>query len=319
MCINVGIVGYGNLGRALEQIILSRNDCKLIAIFSRRLVKSSFNTLIECYENISFYKNKIDIMMLCGGSSGDLETQTSESILYFDCINSFDNHKKLKSELERLDKLAQSSKHRLIMACGWDPGLFSNLRCLIYSMSNRVPYVFWGKGISMGHSEAIRKLNHVSDAVQFTIPNKTAIKSAKRGCVPHYEYKHLRECFVVADKQYHKQIEKQIKNIPNYFKDQPTTVNFVSSQQLCKLRSKMAHQGEIISKFKTIHGSNCRIDFKIKMASNPNLTATIMASYLNAIINLKEHNQCGAFTTLDIPPIYLFKSSSRLKITEMLC
>ncbi len=319
MSINVGIIGYGNLGKALEQVLLSRNDCNLIAIFSRRVVKSSFNTLIESYENIALYRDKIDIMMLCGGSFGDLETQTSDALLYFDCVNSYDNHKLLGLELQKLDKLAKASQHRLIMSCGWDPGLFSTLRCLIFAISNTKPYVFWGKGISMGHSEAIRKVPNVIDAIQFTIPNRKAIHLAKLGTLPDNEFKHFRECFVVANKQHQKKIEKQIKNIPNYFKGQATSVSFISQEQLLKLRCKMAHQGEIISKFKTIHGSNCQLNFKLKMDSNPNLTATIMSCYINAIINLKENKKTGAFTPLDIPPIYHFKSESRNKIIDALC
>lgn len=319
MSINIGIIGYGNLGKALEQVILSRSDCKLVAIFSRRLVKSKFNTLIESYENISLYRHKIDIMMLCGGSSSDIEGQTSEALLHFDCINSFDNHKKIISELKRLNKLAVSSKHRLIMACGWDPGLFSNIRSLVYSISKTKPYVFWGKGVSMGHSEAIKRTPNVIDAIQFTVPNKKAISLAKHSKINGNETMHFRECFVVADKKYHKTIEKNIRQIPNYFKGQATTINFVSNEKLLKLHSNFSHQGEIVSQFKTVHGSLCSIDFKLKMNSNPNLTASIMAGYINAIINLKNKNECGAFTTLDIPPIYLFKPCSRYKITEMLC
>ena len=319
MCINIGIIGYGNLGKALEQVILAKNDYKLIAIFSRREVKSRFNTKIESYENISLYKGKIDVMLLCGGSSNDIEGQTRNTLLNFDCINSFDNHKKITSELKELDSLAKDSNHRLIMSCGWDPGMFSNIRANLYAISGTNPYVFWGKGISMGHSEAIRKIINVKDAVQFTIPNEDAVKLAKQSRLTGCEALHTRECFVVADKEYRDKIEKQIKQIPNYFKGQPTSVNFITQEKLFKLRSKMSHQGEIISKFKTIHGSNCYVDFKLKMDSNPNLTATIMASYINAIINLKSENKSGAFTPLDIPTIYLFKPESRIKITQMLC
>lgn len=318
MCINIGIIGYGNLGKAIEQVILAKPDYKLVAIFSRRLVKSKFNTLIESYENISLYRNKIDIMILCGGSFGDLEKQTTDAILNFDCINSYDNHQMLVSELNRLNKLAVKSNHRLIMACGWDPGIFSNFRALCYSISGSKPSVFWGKGISMGHSEAIRKVPYVVDAIQFTIPNKKAVYQAKLSKLSDDEPRHFRECFVVADKKHHSTIEKNIKNIPNYFKGQTTYVNFVSSEKLYKLR-KLSHQGEIITKFKTIHGTNCFIDFKLKMDSNPHFTASVMSTYINAIVNLKEKNFSGAFTPLDIPMIYLFKPKSRRKIIELLC
>ncbi len=319
MKLNIGIVGYGNLGKAMEQVIISKNEYNLVAIFSRRLVKSKFNTIIESYENISSYKNKIDIMLLCGGSFSDLEKQTTDVLLNFDCINSFDNHKKMLSELKRLDTLAFNSKHRLIMACGWDPGIFSNLRAMCHAFSSEKPIVFWGKGISMGHSDAIRKIPNVIDGIEFTIPNTLAVKKAKNGCFDTAQMLHFRECFVVADKKYHKQIRNNICNIPDYFKGQPTQVNFVSHEKILSLKKKLSHKGEIISKFKTIHGSNCYLNFKLKLSSNPDFTATVMTSYINAIVNLKSCGKSGAFTPLDIPMIFLFKKESRHKIIERLC
>ena len=316
---NIGIIGYGNLGKAVEQILLSRNDCNLVAIFSRRIVKSQFNTTIESYENISFYKEKIDIMMLCGGSFGDLEKQTSDALLYFDCINTFDNHKKLSSEYKRLDKLAKTTKHRLIMSCGWDPGIFSIIRSLFYSVSSIPPSVFWGKGISMGHSDAVRRIENVSDGIEFTIPNTESIKLAKKGMLTGDEVLHFRKCFVVAEKKYHKRVEKQIKNIPDYFKGQPTTVDFVSNIELLKLKSKMSHKGEIISTFSAFDNSKCFLNFKLKVESNPSFTATIMSRYIDAIVNLKNQNKVGAFTPIDIPICYLFKESSHDKIIKEFC
>ena len=319
MKINIGIVGYGNLGKAVEQIVLSRNDCNLVAIFSRRLVKSQYNTTIENYENLSFYKNKIDIMLLCGGSFNDLEKQSRETLLYFDCINTFDNHTKIASEYKQLNSLAKKAKHRLIMSCGWDPGLFSIIRSLFYAYSNNPPSVFWGKGISMGHSDAIRKTYNVFDAIEFTIPNKSAIKLARKGRLNEDEILHFRDCFVVAEKKYHKTIENQIKNIPHYFKGQPTKVTFVSNEELLNLKSKFSHKGEIISNFKTLDGSKCNLNFKLDIESNPSFTATIMVRYIDAIINLKVNNKSGAFTPLDIPVSYLFKSDFHDKIIEKLC
>ena len=181
MKINIGIVGYGNLGKAVEQIILSRSDLNLVAVFSHRIIKSKFNSLIESYENISLYKDKIDIMMLCGGSFNEIEKQTSDSLLYFDCINTFDNHKKILTEYQRLDLLAKTTNHRLVMSCGWDPGVFSIIRSLFFAISNEKPIVFWGKGISMGHSNAIRKIKNVSDGIEFTIPNQNSVKLARYG------------------------------------------------------------------------------------------------------------------------------------------
>lgn len=319
MKINIGIVGYGNLGKAAEQVIISKNDYNLVAIFSRRLVKSSFNTPVESYENIASFKGKIDVMLLCGGSFCDLEKQTTEVLLNFDCINSFDNHKRMLKELKRLDKLAINANHRLIMACGWDPGIFSNIRAMCYAFSGEKPVVFWGKGISMGHSDAIRKVKNVLDGVEFTIPNSLALKQARAGKLSGTENLHLRDCYVVAEEKYHKAITNNIRNIPDYFKGQPTQVSFVSHEKILKLRKKLAHKGEIISKFQTIHGAKCSLNFKLKLASNAAFTATVMASYINAIVNLKKRGAAGAFTPLDIPMSFLFKHVSRDKMIEMLC
>lgn len=319
MKINIGIIGYGNLGKATEQIILSKHKYNLVAIFSRRMVKSKFNTIIESYENISLYKDKIDIMLLCGGSFDDLEKQTTDALFYFDSINTFDNHKKIPSEFERLDKIAKNTNHRLIMSCGWDPGIFSIIRTIFFSLSKTKPIVFWGKGISMGHSDAIRKVKNVTDGIEFTIPNKNALKLARLGKFYENEPLHFRQCFVVAEKKYQKTIYEKIKNIPDYFKGQPTTVEFVSHEELLKLKSKMAHCGEIISNFKTLDGSNNWFNFKLKTASNPNLTATILTSYIDAIINLKQDKKIGAFTPLDIPISYLFDKSYHNKLLSDLC
>ncbi len=319
MKINIGIIGYGNLGKAVEQIVLTRNDLNLVAIFSRRVIKSKFNTRIESYENISIFKDKIDIMLLCGGSFSDLEKQTSDALLYFDCINTFDNHKKIFAEKKRLDKLARNTKHRLVMCCGWDPGIFSIIRTMFYAFSGSLPVSFWGKGISMGHSDAIRKLDGVLDALEFTIPNETAMKLARSGKFAKDEIKHYRECFVVAEKKYRKTLEKKIKNIPDYFKGQETSVEFVDTEKLLKLKEKMSHKGEVISNFEMLDGSKCLFDFKLSTSSNPSLTATIMTKYIDAIINLKKNAQTGAFLPTDISASYLFKESSYEKVIKNLC
>lgn len=317
--INIGIIGYGNLGKSLEQVILTRNDCNLVAIFSRRNIKSRFNTIVESYENIFNFKNKIDVMFLCGGSFLDIEKQVADLLLNYDCINSFDKHKKIVSELERLDKIAKSSKHRIIMSCGWDPGLFSNLRGFCYALSGETPITFWGKGISLGHSDAVRTIENVQDAVQFTVPNKTAVKLARRGKLIENECLHVRDVYVVAEKKYHKMLSIEIRNIPNYFKGQLVNVEFVSQEKLLKLKNKLNHEGEIISNFKLVHGSKCFINFKLKMSSNPDFTACIMARYIDAIVNLKKRKITGAFTSLDIPVIDLFKAEQRKKVIDLIC
>ncbi len=319
MKINIGIVGYGNLGKSAERAVLANKNLNLVRIFSRRVVVSSYNTAVEPYENYRNFVGKIDIMLLCGGSKSDLEVQTPEILEYFDCINTFDTHKKLKSEYDRLGKLAKETGHRLIMACGWDPGMFSVIRAYNKAISGTNPITFWGKGISMGHSDAIRRVNGVIDAVQFTVPSPDAVKLAKAGTLPDDVPLHFRECYVVADKKDQERIEKEIKEIPNYFKGQPTTVNFVSSEKLSKLKSKMFHKGEVISSFKTVHGSACKINFSVSMESNPNFTASIVIAYINAIVNLKYNGLSGAFTNLDIPPSYLFLGKEKENLISSLC
>ncbi len=319
MKINVGIVGYGNLGKSAEKSILANKKLNLVAIFSRRLVRSTYCTKVEAYENFKDYIGKIDVMLLCGGSKSDLEIQTPEMAKYFDVINTFDTHKKIPTEFDKLNKIAKNSGHRVIMSCGWDPGIFSVMRAMFMAIGKNDSTTFWGKGISMGHSDAIRRVNGVKDAVQFTVPNPDAIKLAKAGKLPDDMPRHFRECYVVCDQKDQARIECEIKDIPNYFSGQPTTVNFVSPEQLMKLKSKMLHRGEVISSFKTAQGTKCKMNFSLYMDSNPDFTASVMISYINAVINLKENNQTGAFTNLDIPTSYLFVGKEKENLIKTLC
>lgn len=308
MKVKIGIVGYGNLGKATECEVLKNSRYKLVAIFSRRLVSSKFGTTIEPYENYLLYKNKIDVMLLCGSSKNDLEPQTKELAQHFDCINTFDNHSKILSHLQSLEKITTTSRHRAIVSCGWDPGLFSIIRALFYSATNQSPHTFWGKGMSLGHSDAIRRVAGVDDGVQFTIPNNEAIKLARQNKLTSSTPKHFRECFVTTTSQDKSKIENDIKNIPNYFKGQPVSVKFVSPQELLKLKSNTSHQGQIVSKS---FDEEC-LEFKVKMKSNPIFTAKIMTRYIESISHLKEKGSCGAFTPLDIPVSYLFENRELL-------
>ena len=302
MKIRIGIVGYGNLGKAVECEVLKNSNYKLVAIFSRRLVASAFGTTVEPYENYVNYKNKIDVMLLCGGSKNDLEPQTQDIAQHFDCINTFDTHAKITKHLQNIDNIAKESRHLAIISCGWDPGLFSIIRAMFFKFSNQAPLTFWGKGISMGHSDAIRQIHEVDDGVQFTIPNPEALKLAKKNQLTTQTPKHFRECFVVTSSKNKSQIENSIKNIPNYFLGQPTTVNFVTPQELFKLKSKMSHKGHIIAN--SFDGIS--LEFKVKMKSNPIFTARVMTAYVQAITNLKQREYFGAFTPLDVPISYLF-------------
>ena len=319
MKVNIGIVGYGNLGKAVEQNILSDPNLNLVAIFSRRLVKSKFNVKIEPYDRFLDYKNKIDVMLLCGGSKSDLEFQTPEILKHFDVINTFDTHAKIVKEYTKLSMVAKSAKHRAIICCGWDPGLFSVVRCLFLAIGKNKPLTFWGKGVSMGHSDAIRQVAHVDDVIQFTVPVAEAIKNAKKGTLSSSDIMHERVCFVAANEKYHGEVERQIKNIPNYFKGQPTKVNFVTREKIVKLKRDMRHKGFIFESFKTAGGFNCKMEFSASMKSNPEFTASIMVAYINAVINLKNSKDIGVFTTLDIPVSYLFDRSKYLKLLNFIC
>ena len=312
MKVRIGIVGYGNLGKAVECEILKHSNLKLIAIFSRRNIISRFQTPIEPYQNFKLYKNKIDVMMLCGGSMQDLEPQTEEIASLFDCINSFDNHSKIAKHLQNIDKIATNSRHRAIISCGWDPGLFSNIRAMIYKFLDAEPITFWGKGISMGHSDAVRQVKGVDDGVQFTIPNKEAMTLAGKGRLDQQTPRHFRECFIASSSIDKARIESEIKNIPSYFKGQPTIVNFVSQEKILKLKSKMFHGGEIIGISSNNKSSKFSMKFTVKMSSNPAFTAKLMTAYINAILRLKQTHNHGAFTPLDIPVSYLYKDRTEL-------
>lgn len=317
--INIGIVGYGNLGHAVEQEVLGNQNLKLVAIFSRRKVLSTFGTPVLAYETYKKFINKIDVMLLCGGSKSDLEIQTPELAKHFNVINTFDTHKKIPQELKKINQIAKENKRVAILSCGWDPGLFSVTRALFGALSKTEPITFWGKGVSMGHSDALRRVVGVEDAVQFTIPNQEAVKHAKLGDLPKDMPRHFRDCYVAADKRGRAIIEKEIKNIPNYFKGQPTKVNFVSGPKVKKLKESMYHKGKIICTFKSASENKNTLELSVDMQSNPHFTASIVCAYINAVINLKSAGATGAFTPLDIPVSYLYLGKEKTNLVKIFC
>ena len=319
MKINVGIVGYGNLGKAVEKCLVSNPKFNLKAIFSRRLVKSKLGTIIEPYSEFINYKSKVDVMILCSGSKSDLIIQSPEILEHFDIINTFDTHAKIVQEYKKLNIIAKKHNHRAIICCGWDPGLFSIIRALFFAISNKEPITFWGRGLSMGHSDAIRQVANVDDGVQFTIPIKESIEKAKKDTLEKTDFLHKRECYVCAKEKHYKQIEKDIKNIANYFKGQPTKVNFVSQEKVMKLKSNTSHKGFIFSTFKTKSNTKSQMEFKVIMKSNPDFTASIVVAYITAILNLKKQNKSGAFTPLEISPNLLFEDDKFEKLLKTIC
>lgn len=319
MKVKIGIVGYGNLGKAVEKLILKDKNFKLVAIFSRRVILSKFDTIIEPLDEMKNYIGKIDVMFLCAGSLNDIENQIYDISKYFNSINCFDNHTKIQELIEKVNFVNKKYKTISISACGWDPGLFSNLRAMFYLISNEKPVTVWGKGISMGHSDAIRQIDGVEDAVQFTIPNKKVIKFAKNGVLSENMNLHSRECFVVAKNNKHKEIEYEIKSLPNYFKGQPTTVSFVDRYKITKLRNNLSHKGTIFSSFVLDEKKKASFEFTAKMKSNPLFTAKIMIRYIQGLFTFKNLNRFGAYLPFDFSIGDLSTKKEKEYILKNLC
>ena len=308
----IGIVGYGNLGKAVERLAIKDNRFEIVGIFSRRKVKAL--SPVYSMEEASNFKGIIDVMIMCGGSEKDLMTQTPFFAKNFNVIDTFDTHKNTVKHFQNVDKVCKQSQTSAIVCCGWDPGIFSCLRVLFSSVFQSVN-CFYGKGISMGHTNAIKRISGVLDAKQYTIPNKKALSFAKKG-KPIDFAKHNRLCYVVTNKN-KKSITKKIKDIPNYFKNEPTFVKFVSQKTLDKKHNSFAHQGQIIATSK-IENENFSLDMKMKTSSNPLFTAKIILAYsisLNQIVNAKAHR---AFTPIQIPLSWLINKDN-ISIMKEFC
>ena len=308
--IRIGIYGYGNLGRGVEKAIKLSNDCKLVAVFTRRDPKDlkidTLDAKVISANDVLKYKDEIDVMVLCGGSATDLPTQTPYLAQYFNCIDSFDTHANAYEHYKAVDEAALNAKKLSIVSVGWDPGMFSLNRAI---MSAILPcgkdYTFWGKGVSQGHSDAIRRIDGVLDARQYTVPVDAALEAVRSGKNPELttRQKHTRECYVVvkegADKA---RIEKEIKEMPNYFADYDTTVNFISMEELKKNHNGIPHGGFVIRSGKTSDGVNHVIEYSLKLDSNPEFTGSILLAYARAAYKMKKRNESGARTVFDVAP-----------------
>lgn len=292
--LKVGIVGFGNIGKAIKKQIENNEEFELVAIFSKRKINGCVD-----YEKIEEYQGKIDLMFLCAGSQSDLEQVATRVLKNFNTIDCFDNHNKIKSYLINQQEIAEQNKKIAICSVGWDPGLFSLIRGLMDGLNLNCK-TFWGKGLSQGHTQAIKNLSNVVDAVQFTVPNKRAIKQTKQGkdLVNTHSF-HLRQCYVVCEKQNCKTIRQQILTMPDYFVGYKTKVKFVSLKKLNKIKS-FAHKGEVVS-------VGDEIEFKLNLSSNPEFTAKVMLAYARALPILKKSHKFGVFTILDIPISYIIK------------
>ena len=313
--IRIGIYGYGNLGRGVEAAIKQNPDMTLAAVFTRRdpatLKIQTEGVPVLHVDDAPAMVDKIDVMVLCGGSATDLPTQTPAIASIFNCVDSFDTHAKIPQHFANVDAAAKASGKVAMISVGWDPGLFSLMRAYTGAvLPSGKDYTFWGKGVSQGHSDAIRRIEGVIDARQYTVPVDEALAAVRSGDAPELStrQKHTRECFVVAAEGADKaRIENEIKTMPNYFADYDTTVNFISLEELRQNHSGIPHGGFVIRSGKTGFNeqSNNIIEFSLKLDSNPEFTSSVIVAYARAIYRLASEGASGAKTVLDIPPAYL--------------
>ncbi len=312
----IGIFGYGNLGRGVEKAILKNEDAELVGIFTRRDPKSIISVTgaaVFSSSDVEKFKDQIDVMILCGGSATDLVHQTPELVKYFHIVDSFDTHAKIPQHFANVDKAAKESGKIGIISCGWDPGMFSIAR--VYSeaiLPDGTDYTFWGPGVSQGHSDAIRRIEGVQDARQYTVPVPEAVERAKSGNRPTLttREKHTRVCYVVAKEGADlARIEKEIKEMPNYFADYDTTVNFISMEELKEKHGSLPHGGVVIRSGLTTEGNNQTIEYRLNLDSNPEFTASVLVACARAAVKLAAEGIKGAKTILDLPPSALSQRS----------
>ena len=321
--IRVGIVGYGNLGKGVELALKENPDFELIGIFSRRDVSTIYsNSNIIHLSKVLNYKDKIDVMILCGGSAKDLPEQCPYLAHYFNTVDSYDNHKNIPEYFEMVDKIAIKSNKVSLISAGWDPGLFSIGRLLAQTiLPNGKDYTFWGKGVSQGHSDAIRRINGVKDAVQYTIPSETAMEKIRSGETPSLkkEDRHKRVCYVVPyDFEDKDRIEQEIKSMPNYFLGFDTTVHFITEEELKEKHSKMPHGGSVICTGTTRNNHKQVMEFSLSLESNPEFASAVLVAFARAVYRLSTEGEKGAFTVFDIPLAYLSPKSGEELRRELL-
>ena len=315
MSIRIGIYGYGNLGRGVESAIKQNLDMELVAVFTRRNpadVKINTATAKVCHiDDAKNMTGDIDVMILCGGSATDLPTQTPEIASMFNCIDSFDTHAKIPDHFANVDKTAKESGKVAIISCGWDPGMFSLNRLYASAiLPDGEDYTFWGKGVSQGHSDAIRRIDGVVDARQYTIPVPEALDAVRSGSAPALttRQKHTRECFVVVEDGADKaRIENEIVTMPNYFADYDTTVHFISKEELDRDHKNLPHGGFVIRSGRTgENGKNKHIiEYSLKLDSNPEFTSSVLVCYARAAYRMNNEGMSGCKTVFDVAPAYL--------------
>ena len=319
MSIKIGILGYGNLGRGVECAVKQNDDMELVAVFTRRNpedVKILTETATVCnVADVEDWKDKIDVMIICGGSATDLPKQTPVYAKMFNVIDSFDTHARIPEHFANVDAAAKEGGHVGIISVGWDPGMFSLNRLYANAiLPDGNDYTFWGKGVSQGHSDAIRRVEGVKDGKQYTIPVEAALEAVRNGENPELttRQKHTRECFVVLEEGADAaKVEEEIKTMPNYFSDYDTTVHFISEEELKANHSGIPHGGFVLRSGKTgWDGENKHlIEYSLKLDSNPEFTSSVLIAYARATYRLASEGQIGCKTVFDIAPAYLSAKS----------
>ena len=327
MSIKIGILGYGNLSRGVESAILQNTDMELVAVFTRRSpenIKTKSGVPVFTVSELENYKNKIDVLVLGGGSATDLPAQTPEYVKYFNVVDSFDTHAKIPEHFENVNKAAKEAGKVGIISVGWDPGMFSLLRMISTSvLPEGENYTFWGKGVSQGHSDAIRRIKGVKDARQYTIPVEEVVNRVRKGENPELSTrdKHVRECFVVVEEGTDKSaIESEIINMPNYFSDYNTTVHFISEEEMARDHKGLPHGGFVLRSGVTGFNKENKhiVEYSLKLDSNPEFTGSVIAAYARAAYRLSKEGVSGCKTVFDVAPAYLSpKSDEELRRTML--
>ena len=322
----IGIVGYGNLGRGVESAIRQNPDMELVAVFTRRppesvKIRTEGVSVLHIDEAVKM-KDKIDVMIICGGSATDLPVQTPFFAEHFNVVDSFDTHARIPEHFANVDAAAKKGGKTAMISVGWDPGLFSLNRMYAGAiLPDGNDYTFWGKGVSQGHSDAIRRIDGVKNAKQYTIPVPEALDAVRAGKNPTLttREKHTRECFVVAeDGADLSRIENEIKTMPNYFADYDTTVHFISEEELMRNHSGIPHGGVVLRTGKTGFNkeNNHVIEYSLKLDSNPEFTTSVIVAYARAAFRMNNEGNFGCKTVFDVPPAYLSpKSDEELRRT----
>ncbi|MBO5347887.1 MAG: diaminopimelate dehydrogenase [Lachnospiraceae bacterium] len=315
MSIKIGILGYGNLGRGVECAIKQNPDMELVAVFTRRSPESvsilTKDAAVCHIDDVVQWQGKIDVMILCGGSATDLPVQTPKYAKLFHVVDSFDTHAKIPEHFAKVDAAAQEAGNVAMISVGWDPGMFSLNRMYAGAiLPQGKDYTFWGKGVSQGHSDAIRRIPGVKNAKQYTIPVEAALEAVRSGVNPELttREKHTRECFVVLEEGADAAlVEETIKTMPNYFADYDTTVHFISEEELLTNHSGIPHGGFVIRSGKTgwNEENNHLIEYSLKLDSNPEFTSSVIVAYARAAYRMAAEGQKGCKTVFDVPPAYL--------------